>query len=80
MYMVTEHNTEADTQVQVRGVFANRDIYDRNIDKILQTSVLGSIVNVYTGKANAVLLECRCIDSFAIKIVPEVRQAVRIKR
>jgi hypothetical protein len=78
MYIITEHNTLTGTQV--RGVFSNRIGYDRNISKILDTSALGSIVKVQTGKANSVLTNCRCIESFAIKIVPEVRQAVRLKR
>ena len=78
MYIITERTTTEMTQI--RGVFSNRTGYDRNIDKILSTCSLGSVVNVFTGKANAVLNNCRCIDRFVIKIVPEVRQAVRMKR
>lgn len=76
MYIVTE---TLGVTTNVRGVFENRITYDRNIDHILDKACMNSTINVYTGKANAYLPKCRFIESFAIKVVPEARKAVRIK-
>lgn len=78
MYIVTE-TAYASHKTDVRGVFENRTVYDRNIDYILDKAAMNSTVKVYTGKANSYLPQCRFIESFRIKIVPEARKAVRIK-
>jgi hypothetical protein len=77
MYIVTEHTT---TETHVRGVFDNRTILDRNIQKILDAAKLGSVVHVRTGKANTVLETSRDIEVYRIKLVPQVRQAVKVRR
>lgn len=75
MYIVTELT---DKSTNVRGVFTTRTKYDFAIDKILDQAELGSIISVSTGKLNGILSHTRCIENFAIEIVPEVRKAVRI--
>ena len=76
MYIVTE---VAGVTSNVRGVFTNRSNYDNHIQHILNSAQLGSTVNVHTGKLNGFLPKTRCIERFAIEMVPEVRQAVRVK-
>jgi hypothetical protein len=77
MYIVTEH-TEKETHV--RGVFANRTLKNRNIQKILDSAKLGSVVHVRTGKANTILYTSRDVEVYKIKLVPQVQQAVKVKR
>lgn len=76
MYIVTETKG---TQTDVRGVFENRAVYDRNIDTILQKARMGSTVDVHTGKFNSYLQTCRFIERYHIQLVPETRKAVRVK-
>jgi hypothetical protein len=76
MYIVTEANK---AETLVRGVFANRTVYERQIPTILDRAQLGSTIIVQTATLNSCLFKSRVVEKFKVEIVPEVRQAVRIK-
>lgn len=76
MYIVTEANK---AETFVRGVFSNRTTYERHLMNILDTAKLHSTIIVQTATLNSCLANRRVIEKYKVEIVPEVRQAVKIR-